>query len=72
MGMYPNPAKTLWLSTGIDLLIKEISYGRVLEGHMGPGADLLHQPDVFHQQQIIRSRDAETTHLGLTIVTQKQ
>jgi hypothetical protein len=59
MRMNPDPRKPLDRQASIDFVIKEIGYGRVVEGDRDGATRLPDEPDVFDHQRISGAGDSE-------------
>ena len=70
--MHPNAGKLSWMAALVHLEIEEIGDGFILESHTDLRALLLHQENIFDQQQIIGLRDSETADLRVARIAQKQ
>ena len=64
MGVNPHPRKAFGRESEIDLLVKKIRHGSVVEFHGYGRADLFDQPNVFDQQRISGGRDSEAADFG--------
>lgn len=49
---------------GVDLLVKKVRHRAVVELHGHGGTTLLHEPDIFDQEQIMSGRDSEAADFG--------
>ena len=72
MRVDPDPGERFGAASLVNLLIEIIGDGFIMERDVCPGAGLLNQGDLIDSQQIFRIRDSESTHFGLTKITQKQ
>ncbi len=72
MAVDPDSGKLLWPTTGIDLVIEELSHRPVIECHGDWRAVLLKQHELIHIKQIGGAGDAETADFGGPEISQEQ
>lgn len=72
MRVDPDPPELLGSQASIDLLIEVLGHRIVVERDGDHGAALADEHEVFNQQQVISSGDAEAADFGLAEITQEQ
>lgn len=72
MRVNPQSPKFIRAPARIDLPIKEVGHGLVIELDMDPRARLPGQLHIFHKQQVVLHRDPKSADLGITYVAQEQ
>lgn len=72
MGVYPNPAEISGMATLIDLFIKKVRHGFVVEGNRHRSALLPHEADVLNKRKVVGFGDCEPTNFRRAVVTQEQ